>query len=116
MKLIVAGSRTFDNQRLASEYIGNICLVEDCKEIVSGGANGADSIGELEALNRGIKVVKFLPDWDIHGKAAGPIRNRQMAEYADAALVFWDTKSKGSADMIKQMLKLHKPVLIVPFK
>lgn len=41
-------------------------------------------------------------DWDAHGKAAGPIRNRKMAQEADALLLLWDGKSKGSASMLAE--------------
>ena len=39
-------------------------------------------------------------DWDKHGKAAGPIRNAEMAEVADALIAFWDGQSRGTANMI----------------
>lgn len=55
-------------------------------------------------------IKKFYPDWGKHGKAAGPIRNKQMAEYADALLLIWDGESKGSKNMKEEMLKLNKPV------
>lgn len=62
------------------------------------------------------KYKEFPADWKAHGKAAGPIRNKQMAEYADALLLIWDGESKGSASMKNEMLKLNKPVYEVIIK
>ena len=45
-----------------------------------------------------------------NGKAAGHVRNKKMAEYGDALLLIWDGKSKGSANMKKEMQKLNKPI------
>lgn len=69
-------------------------------EIVSGTARGADQLGERYAFERGLPVKQFPADWDQHGKSAGYIRNAQMAEYADAAVIFWDGTSRGSKHMI----------------
>ena len=69
-------------------------------EIVSGGCRGIDLAGEQFASDYDIPVKRFLPDWSI-GKAAGPIRNKQMAEHSDALILVWDGRSKGSASMKK---------------
>lgn len=58
----------------------------------------------------------FKADWNTYGKTAGPKRNAQMAEYGDALLVIWDGKSRGSANMKSEMLKLGKPVYEVIIK
>lgn len=63
-----------------------------------------------------LKLTKFPADWDKFGKAAGHIRNKQMAEEADALLLIWDGESKGSANMKKEMLFKNKPVYEVILK
>ena len=68
--------------------------------IVSGKANGADSLGEKYAKLKGYKVLEMPADWDKYGKSAGYIRNKEMAKIADGAIIFWDGKSKGSKHMI----------------
>ena len=35
--------------------------------------------------------------------AAGPIRNKEMAQNGDFLVAFWDGKSKGTKNMIKTM-------------
>ena len=86
-------------------------FVTRISEVVSGGnkvvqsngaVTGADYWGEQWAEAVDTKVTRFAADWDTHGRAAGPIRNAQMADYADALILVWDCKSKGSADMLKK--------------
>lgn len=80
-------------------------------EVVSGGARGADAFGEEWARDRRVPVRVFPADWNRHGRAAGPIRNREMAEYADALVAVWDGESRGTKNMIeeatKRGLKVH---------
>lgn len=45
-------------------------------------------------------MKQFKSDWEKHGKAAGPIRNKKMAEYADAVILF--PGGKGTASMKKE--------------
>jgi hypothetical protein len=49
-------------------------------EVVSGVDAGADEFGEKWAKINNIPVKIFKADWKTHGRAAGPIRNKQMAE------------------------------------
>lgn len=103
MKTIVAGSRGITNIDLLNRAIreSNFKITE----IVSGGADGVDSLGEQWALANEIPVKKFIPSWSIHGRAAGSMRNQVMAEYADALIAVWDGKSRGTADMIRRAKK-----------
>jgi len=113
IKVIVAGSRGFDSYRLLKFKLRNLLMNVDLTEveIVSGGARGADSLGERFAREHGCKIKRFIPDWDSLGKQAGFVRNWEMAKYADACVVFWDGKSKGAKHMMdlarKEELKLR---------
>lgn len=69
-------------------------------EIVSGGSDGADKEGENFAGLFGIPVKPFKADWEKYGKKAGPIRNQQMADYADACIAF--KGDKGTFDMVEK--------------
>lgn len=110
MRLCIAGSRTlspgFGFLRSTISMFG----LEKIKEIVSGGANGVDSEGEHFANHLEIQFTQFHADWDKHGKAAGPIRNKEMAQYSDVLLLIWDGESKGSANCRKEFEKLRKPI------
>lgn len=116
MKLIIAGKRTIEIGMYHMEYIVNHFNLEP-KEIVSGAARGIDYSGEqFSVICKGIGLKKFPADWNKYGNAAGPIRNRQMANYADALLLIWDGVSRGSSNMKQEMLSLKKPVYEVILK
>ena len=100
MKLIVAGSRTFNNYDLLKEEITKLIPFNDDLEIVSGTARGADRLGEKLAEEFNIKLIKFPANWDLHGRSAGYKRNQEMADYADSCIVFWDGQSRGTKHMI----------------
>jgi hypothetical protein len=100
MKLIIAGGRNY--QFTDDDYV-RLDAIPDVTEVVSGHAQGADIQGEEWAAERGIPSKLFRPDWNQHGKAAGPIRNRQMAEYADAVVLF--PGGKGTNSMFAEAKK-----------
>lgn len=113
MKLIIAGGRNVANAAsVIKTYMDGEpeVKISDIKEIVSGTARGADVGGELWATDENIVITSFPAEWNKYGRSAGHIRNKQMAEYADALLLIWDGQSRGSANMKANMEKLGKPV------
>ena len=88
MKLIIAGGRGYYVSEADHMKLDEILVAENVTEVVSGGASGADYGGELWAAKRGIPVKKFPANWNKHGKAAGFMRNTEMAAYADAVVLF----------------------------
>ena len=68
--------------------------------IVSGGARGADRLGEIWAEQIGLPLEIYPADWDRHGKSAGHKRNAEMAAVAEALIALWDGQSPGTAGMI----------------
>jgi hypothetical protein len=84
MKLIIAGGRDYD--LTVHDYM-KLERIKGITEVVCGCAKGADTCGKLWAQVNKIPVKYFQPDWDL-GKRAGVLRNRQMAEYADAVALF----------------------------
>ena len=102
MKVAVIGGRDFKNKELLYKVLNNLKIKP--QEIVSGGATGADSLAEQWAKDNTIQTKIFYPDWNTHGKAAGPIINRLIIDNCDVCIAFWDGKSKGtksSIDMCK---------------
>lgn len=123
MKLIIAGSRNFNltNDPIATAdgdcgNIGRIIYhllgdkVQEVTEIISGTSGTIDINGELWGSLFDKKITRFPANWDKHGRAAGPIRNRKMAEYADALMLIWDGKSRGSASMKREAEKVGIPI------
>lgn len=84
LRTIIAGGRDYSLTLSDEAWLDTLPI----REVVSGGASGADAGGEAWAKKRGIPIKRFPADWKTHGRAAGPIRNRQMAEYADAVVLF----------------------------
>lgn len=113
MKVIIAGSRhmPFSRYPLIQQAVDKSGF--KITEVVCGMARGADMFGAKWAYENKIPVKKFPANWDEHGKAAGYIRNAEMAQYADAAIIFiWDGSS-GSVDMDRKMRSLKKPSFVV---
>jgi len=114
MKLIIAGGR--DYQMTAADEAKLDVLKPEVTEVVSGCAPGADLWGEAWALKNGIPIKRFPADWDniavvgarvkrrldgkLYNSNAGPIRNSQMAAYADAVALF--PGGNGTEDMRKK--------------
>jgi len=101
IKLIVAGSRSFnDYELLKSKLDYFLSEVTGKIEIVSGTCHGADKLGERYALECGYAIKRFAADWAI-GKTAGFVRNEQMAAYSTHLVAFHDGVSKGTLMMIR---------------
>ena len=101
-KVIIAGTRDFADYALLCSYADEVLTGKKDVEIVSGSARGADALGEQYARERGFALKVFPAEWKKWGRAAGPVRNAQMADYADALIAFWDGKSAGTRDMIRK--------------
>lgn len=116
MKVIIAGGRDFRDYTLLKEKCDTILSsVKDDIMIVSGCADGADSLGEKYAAENDYIVAYFPANWNLYGRGAGMIRNREMAEYADALIAFHDGQSKGTANMIKQAKEKGLKVRVINY-
>lgn len=117
MRVLVCGSRNWtDRQRIAD--LLEALPAPASVTIVHGGARGADRIAGEEAQRLGMRVEIHPADWERYGRAAGPIRNREMAESGvDACIAFLqetpDAPSRGTRNMIEQARKSGIPVEII---
>ena len=109
MKTVIAGSRGIEDYDALCQAIKESGYT--ITEVISGCARGPDTLGEQWAKEYGVPVSRFPPDWKL-GRGAGFIRNRKMAEEADQAIILWDGKSHGTANMMDNMHKLGKPVFV----
>lgn len=101
MKLIISGSRTYNNYNAIKKYLDSYLknITEEI-EIVSGAHwEGVDLLGEQYAKENNHSLKRCPADWKKYGKPAGPIRNREMDEYSTHCICFWDGKSRGTKDM-----------------
>lgn len=111
MRTIIAGSRsaTVDN---VLDALDECPFTDDITVVISGACpNGADRWGEAWAKSEALPLELHPADWDENRIAAGPIRNGEMAEVADALIAVWDFRSKGTRDMLMKArgkgLKIH---------
>ncbi len=106
MKVAVVGSRSI--------IISDISLhIGEADEIISGGAVGVDACAEKYALDKGIKLTVFRPQYELYGRAAPIVRNRQIVDCADKVIAFWDGHSKGTLSVIKYAESIGKECLVI---
>lgn len=115
MKLCIAGSRNIQLAPLMIDFYLNKSGIDksSVNELICGMAKGVDQSGQAWAIDNKIKVAAFPADWDKHHKAAGPIRNKEMAEVCDYALIFWDGFTPGTKNMMENLDRLNKPYYTV---
>lgn len=141
MKIIIAGSRSITDWNFVHECIEDTILklhferfstikiasqkellkrinegVKIITEVISGGANGVDKLGEKWAKEQNIPIKRFPANWDKYGRKAGYLRNVEMAEYSDALIAVYDGKSKGTKHMIDIAKKKRLKVFIYTVK
>lgn len=119
-RIIIAGSRTFSDYELLKRETDKVMMHVEMPVIVSGGARGADTLGERYAKEHGVKLIRFLAEWEKDGVKAGYIRNTRMAEYASKTsagilLAFWNGRSRGTRDMIDKARQRGMKVHIVRY-
>ena len=114
-KWVIAGGRDFSDKELFRNAVWP--LLENGDIIIEGGARGADAMAKdfAEYKAEWFHHQQMPADWDKHKKAAGAIRNQQMAQAGDALIAFWDGKSKGTKDMIEKMTRQGKDVHIIRY-
>lgn len=110
MKVIIAGSRNIEDYALVNQAMDRCGF--DVTEVICGMATGVDTLGYRWAQCNNKKIIEMPADWKQYGKAAGPIRNKQMVEIADAAVIIWDGVSPGAKNMIQNCIKYKKPYYI----
>ncbi len=120
-RVIIAGGRDFNNKIVFSEEVDKIVeeLGIDNIEIISGHSSGADSLAEVYAKKHNIPLKIFPAEWKKYGKAAGPIRNKQMLDYSleeeSVLIAFWNGISKGTRNMIDRAKNEKTDIRIIHY-
>ncbi len=116
MKIVIAGCRDYDDyvqaEPLLAEALRELAPDGDIT-VISGGCRGADAIGERYAHEHGYAVERYPAEWKKYGSAAGPIRNAQMADAADAVVCFWDGRSRGTKNMLERAARKGIPFKVI---
>lgn len=111
MRVLVCGSRHFNDYSLLEKTLDEL----DITEVIHGAARGADTLGGLYAERHKIPIRSFPADWNLHGKAAGPIRNTKMLVEGKPELVvaFMADESRGTKNMVDQATKAGVEVKVI---
>lgn len=110
-RVIVAGSRSYtDEVGLFQGVSAYLKTLTGSVALISGGAKGADALGEWYACYYGLPVTRMAANWEEDGKRAGFLRNERMAEVATHLIAFWDGRSPGTRHMIETARACGLPV------
>jgi hypothetical protein len=114
MITIIAGDRNFQDEEVLKEAI--IESRFGITKVISGGAKGADKLGEAWAERNDIPFEVCEAQWDKHGKSAGPIRNKKMAREfnAEACICILMPSSRGTRSMIKEAREAKLELYVKP--
>ncbi len=107
MKLLIAGSRSIEDFDLTYH------IPKDVTTIISGGACGIDTLAEKYSDDMCLSKIIIRPNYALYGKAAPLKRNEEMVILADAVLIIWDGKSKGTKYTADYAKKQNKPLTVV---
>lgn len=100
---LVCGGRDFNNVRYMNLYLDRLAMDRGWPStVIHGGATGADTGAELWARGVGCEIRRFDADWNMHGRAAGPIRNQSMLDEGKPDLVIAFPGGRGTADMVRR--------------
>lgn len=115
MKILVTGDRDWTDRECIQYCLAVAAELAAPEQItlIHGKARGADTIAGEIGAGLDFNVVAVPADWEQYGRAAGPIRNREMlAMEPDLVIAFHDDleNSKGTRNCVEQAEKLGIPV------
>jgi predicted Rossmann fold nucleotide-binding protein DprA/Smf involved in DNA uptake len=112
----VIGSRGiewFDFDTLAA----TVPQFHDITHVVSGGANGIDTLAQRYFENKGVPVEVLRPDYKLYGSKAAPhVRNRAIIDKSDIVIAVWDMVSKGTAGALSYARSRGKKIYIIQWQ
>lgn len=114
MRIIVAGGRNCNDWKTVLDAIESSPFEIDT--IIAGAARGVDSLARNYATITGANYEEFPAKWNLYGKKAGFLRNKEMADVADGLIAVWDGESRGTRMMIEIMNQQKKPVHLFLYK
>lgn len=93
--VLICGSRSINDIA-----IGRYVNPKEIGQVVHGGTTVVDALAEQWAKNNNIESIIFSPNYEIYSKRAPLVRDKEMVDYADFVIVFWDSHSRGTKYVI----------------
>jgi hypothetical protein len=112
MRIAVIGSRTITDYDLVEKTILEHLKISEISLVVSGGAKGADTLGELFAKKHNLETKILYPDWKKFGRSAGFIRNKDIINECDIVFAFWNGASRGTKNSLDIAERMHKKIIL----
>jgi len=110
MRVLVCGGRAFSDGDLLSKVLWDVHAERPIRDIIHGGAPGADYLAHVFSVMGGFNEIEFRADWERFGKAAGPMRNQRMIDEGNPDLVIAFPGGRGTADMVRRAHRAGIPV------
>jgi hypothetical protein len=113
MKVLVCGDRNWSSESVILERLSKLPAGTT---VIEGGARGADQMAGAIARRLGLPVVEVPANWGLHGRAAGPIRNRKMLDMSPTLVIAFHpdlAKSKGTADTVREAGRRGIPAEVI---
>lgn len=120
-KVIVAGGRDFDDYNYMSEKLNELFWYSDVFQeypikIISGMADGADTLAIRYADEHKMTKILFPANWKEHPRMAGILRNEDMLTIGTHLVAFWNGESHGTKHMIEIAREKGIPIWIFEYK
>ena len=115
-RVLICGTRKIVNYVELAEFIKGL---PTGSVIIQGMCRGVDLMARHLGVKYGFEVEDYPADWDKYGRAAGPIRNKQMLDEGKPDLVYAVhpniSESKGTKNMVNQANKRGiETIVVVP--
>ncbi len=115
MKLVIAGDTEFEDSQTLFDKINQVNQFEEITEVICGGLRGVDTIGRQWAMENNVPVKLITAKASNH-KNAIEMRNEEIVEYAEAALIIWNGENQITKHMIETLIRLKKPYHLATYE
>ena len=117
MRILICGDRNWNDYPMIKSLVDSLPSIPQ-PVLIEGEAKGADKMSAKAFEERGWKnhILRFAAEWDKHGRAAGPIRNREQFKEGkpDMVIAYHNDirSSKGTKDMATVSIKAGTPTYL----
>ena len=115
VKIAIVGSRTFNDYEFLKSAVLEVLRIEDISLIISGVADGVDTLAQKFAKEFGIPLLVFYPKWKKFGNSAGMKRNQYIIQYSDLVFAIRINMSKGTSNSIQHAIEKNIPIIVKDF-